>query len=485
METIVQDIEAGPGQDMTVYQTVSLEDEVLIDNEEGDSFLVPFLSRLENSLRSNVNPIETIGSVLETYDDKSMIGAIGDRTGSGSDDRGPFQPINNLNGDNPITVKCNTTSLNSGGDSVDFNPSNYTVGAVITGVGGNSNLSGAMYDINWVDANTLELNGLSQNGSEDVSNAYVAPLFDASIVYGRNWDNNERIQNVGPYDLQIYLGRDGSPNDLKQPFLNEPVLVGNSDGRLSYNPMTINEPNVDANNNTSTIKLSREVENKGSVDINVNEIGVAGRHSNFESYQNANVWDFITRDTTSVTISPGSTVSFTYRIRTNANDDGGIMTNFFELMFRQFTKSSRNAKDINNNDVSRGNSRRQFYVLGKGGYRFNEALRGVQVGRSNDIVNAGNTSFQDRVPYGDGDDELFPVGSFVEKQVEDAANSRFYVDISRVFENRGTTTIDIEETGLYVGTGNAIVMIARHRTASTSVSPGDSIKVTYRFQVQP
>lgn len=485
METIVQDIEAGPGQDMTVYQTVSLEDEVLIDNEEGDSFLVPFLSRLENSMRSRINPTETFASVLETHHNDPIRGAVGDGGSSGNDDLGVFQSINSLSGDNPITVQCSSTTVNAGGDAVSFNPINYVVGAVITGLSGNSNLSGAHYDVNWVDASTLELNGEAQTGNEDISNAYVAPIFDASIAYLSQWDGSS-IDDPGPFDLEIYLGRDGSTNTLRQPHLNEPILKGSSDGRLSYNPMTINEPNVDANNNTSTIKLSREVENKGSVDINVNEIGVAGRHTERGySGQDASVWDFITRDTTSVTISPGSTVSFTYRIRTNASDDGGIMTNFFELMFRQFTKNSRNAKDINNNDVSRSNSRRQFYVLGRGGYRFNEALRGVQVGRSNDIVNAGNTSLQDRVPYGDGDDELFPVGSFVEKQVEDAANNRFYFDISRVFENRGTTTINIEETGLYVDTGNATVMIARHKTASTSVSPGNSIKVTYRFQVQP
>ena len=472
MDSIIQNVEVGHGKDMTVLQKAEIEDEVIVEEEEGDSILVPFLSHVEGLVRVNSAPKQIRGGVI-TGRDRGILSKNDDNFDY---DFSAWQSISSINGDNPITIDISKQVAFGDNDDPKVN---QVIGAVVIGIEGNDNLLGHHYDVNWVNTTTVEINGLSQNGSEDISNAYISPIFES--------DSIRKVSRgfSGYYSLssEMIFGTDGTPNELGQVFLNDLIFSGDSDGELQYNPLTVNAPNVNTSQNRSTIKLTREVQNNGSVNIDVNEIAFV-QGIRIDEYPYFNFHNTIARDTTSVTISPGSTVSFTYNIRTKADASGGIVANFNELMYRQFTGNSRTVKDINNNDKSAGGNYRQLSTTSRDGFKFNEAIRGVQVGTSSADVNAGDVALDSRIPFGDEDGELFPLGSWIDKQVRDEANNKYYFDINRIFENRGSTDIDIEEAGLYVATGNAIVMIARHKTGTNTVAAGDSIKVTYRFQIE-
>lgn len=270
---------------------------------------------------------------------------------------------------------------------------------------------------------------------------------------------------------------------------------------LSGTGTTRSDPAVGTND--SEITLSRTFTNNQSYSIDVGEIGVECKENN---YHHA----LIARDIiTPFTISTDSSVTVDYTLTISNDGGGGMMSQFHQLLYRQFRSGQRNVRDINNNDQSgdNGGNAAQFVAASLGGDQdqspYGAPSLGSDIGpvpgiSTNALANTnvslgGDPSNADgKVPHGQEDDELYYSSAMVEDFHTDAANNEVWFDCYRLMENRGSTTITVRETGMYVGSSNNdnreepryAVMISRHILGSTvDVAPGEILKLRYRFKV--
>lgn len=175
------------------------------------------------------------------------------------------------------------------------------------------------------------------------------------------------------------------------------------------------------------------------------------------------------------------------------------MAQFNELLYRHFTNERREARDIFNNKRNDDSCEWTWRMAGLGGDATLEGHQpggprgfeiGPVVGTGTAEVSNTNAALDARVPHGIGDGELFYYGAAVEDLYIDESNNKAYFDVSRVFENRGTTSIDISEVGVYAGGANEnqnrikhAHLIARHNlSTSNTIAAGDAFKLTYRIQ---
>ena len=481
MRHIVEEVECGKGKDISVLNQIEKNGETVFE-QEGDSVMYPFLMYINGFMYADFteeiySSVEQPGGIVEYYEFRNQNlfdrGADNDST-----DKPPFYPISSISGGNPVEINVPA--------QLHYGPINNSevVGFLITGVKNNNDLLGEHFDFNIVDETTIEINGITLTGNEDISNAYIATLSKMGTA-SREADNFGDLRGAIMQFREIALGRSDLSNSLETYHLQDMILEGDSDDFLQYNPNTLNEPEVNLTNQISTIKMSREVQNNGNNSIEINEIGIYCDQfwRDFPFNDEGGIYHMIARDQIpTTTISSGSTVSFTYSIRTSCDPSGGVMTNFNELIWRQLNDSKRNVNDINNADQSHEPNRSQLDMTSRDGHL--DRLTGVQVGSSTQDVDEANTNLVSRIPYGESDGTLFPVGSWMDKMVKDTSNNRWYFDISRIFENRGSTPIDINELGLYTNGPSGSVIITRHKTGSTqTIAAGEKFKATVRFAI--
>lgn len=487
---ITKQVEVGRGGDITVLQELKVGDEVVWE-EEGDSLLTSLIYFLTASASGSFKPL----SFLDNYEFLYFLSAVahdyanGDQDtnifqrGGGHDESPPWHVISGVSGSSPITVTLNNEigKMADHGQYDAWSPSLSDVVAVyISGAGGNLDGAHRGADLNVVDSKTLEISATA-SGSESASGAYAGIAIKGENI---NFVYPETEYVLG--DATFVLGTGSGPNTLYTSALHDMVYNGTNAGELQYNPITRNPPEVNLTEQISTIKLSREVDNQSGGDIQAREIGVVnkiGATADRDEYRGANdtvlTFTCLARDIIDVTIPSGEVISFTYKIRTSSNDNGGIMTNFNEMLYRQLTNSSRTVNDINNNNQTDGPSRNQFNARGNVGYRTN--LVGPVVGTGTTVVDEANFDLENRVPYGQGDGELFKIGGYLDSMQIDEGNDRSFVDFVSIFENKGSTTIGINEVGMVTNGPSGPVLIARSLTSQQKdVAPGDTIEVRYR-----
>lgn len=291
-------------------------------------------------------------------------------------------------------------------------------------------------------------------------------------------------------DPRIILGKNVPNKDAEI----EDWWLENFIRRFDATETTISTPAVQTFQ--SEITLSRTFTNNKSYDIDVGEIGVIGgtRRDN-ERFLMArdNVANF--------TIASGKSVTVDYVFKITNGGGGGVMAQFHQQLYRQFTRNNRVVRDLDNSDRNDGDAPGQWIAAATGGNCDQERSGNGQdgqyvgpvVGTDATEVSNTNTSLLNQVPHGETDGDLFYYGSAIEKIITDKANDELYFDISRLCENRGSTTIAIKESALYTGYNSDDYeddrlqyssIQARHILGtSVDIAPGEVIKITYRLKV--
>lgn len=479
MKNINAEIDVGKGGDITIYKKATFQDRVLF-YEEGHSVLYPLVINLQALMISDTK-VDTSpynahdpGWALSQTDSYYPIFNAGSW---GFDNVNAYQEINGLSGGNPVTVDASNSIFESSNYG-EPDPSDG-VALAIFGIQGDDALNGYHPDVNFVNETTFEINNESLSGSEDISRAYVAPM----IRFGYIADHRSQGYHPALNDPQIVLGRDGSANGIDKYVMEDLIPDGTSDNTLQYNPITLNEPDIDLGNQTGIIRISREVDNQGTVGIPVKEVAL---YVNKMSEQNSSTQvrrhEMLSREVVDLNISSGSVVSFTYEFEINSSISGGVMSNFIQMLYRHFSNGNRTVDDIDNVNQSDGPRRDQYDVRSRDGHL--DRNIGVQVGTGTTDVDIEDYNLDSRVPYGENDGELWPAGSWVSKIVFDQGNNEAYFDIVRIFENQGSTSIDLNETGLYTNGPSGPTMIFRHKLDSTTtVAAGETVQARYRVNV--
>lgn len=489
MQSILQEFKIGKGEDISVHVGAKdlISDEVLWDRE-GSSILYPLLHQVYHLL-TGYYP-------AKQGDLKSLIYGRSDGYFFENSDMDEFNytwaAISSISGDNPVTVNLGgyqagfwrVSPVSDFRNRTDISASNI-VGLIITNLPGNTDLQGFITDFNYVNQTTFEINNVSLTGNEDVSNAFITPVFDRdSYMGGQNGrEVLNDIQFIARHDT-LALGRSAVENKIEDQIVHEPIMDGDGAGELRYNPQTLQAPTHSDSQQRSTLTVSREVDNQSGADIRCREIALIARTS--IDYYN----DFIeivngfplARDVIDVTVGADSIVSFNHSIRTTASASEGIMENFLDMFYRQLQRTNRNVQDTNNNDRNDGPSKTQFDLRDYDGF-ISENV-GVVVGSGTKNVDIGDFALDNLIVNGINDGELFRVGTFVDDIVMDEDAGTAYFDVSTLYENRGSVSVDIEEVGLYTGGPSGTVLIARAKPGSTqTVAAGDTAKATFRFSV--
>jgi hypothetical protein len=363
-----------------------------------------------------------------------------------------------------------------------------------------------------------ELNGwfwVEHSGDGDSNNIYNAEFYeitidpitgdktkdaavDFSAVDTSAWDGRiffREWRREGVYaerdvfnNPKIVLGVDPDGNPVA---IEDRWVRGDLSGVLDQTGTSVSTPAVSSF--ASEIELSRTFTNNGSTDITVKEVGVGAGH------QYSNRQTLIARETTNFTLQASKTVTVTYLFKIANDAGGGLMAQFNELLYRHFRDERREARDIDNNKQNYPSSQWTWRMTAPGGDAtfggYNPTgPRGFEigpvVGTGTEEVSNTNAGLSARVPHGIGDGELFYYGAAVEDFYIESSNNKAYFDVSRVFENRGSTSIDISEVGVYAGTSNDnndridfSHLIARHNLGSVNtIAAGDAFKLTYRIQ---
>ncbi|WP_440999893.1 hypothetical protein [Fodinibius sp. SL11] len=114
---------------------------------------------------------------------------------------------------------------------------------------------------------------------------------------------------------------------------------------------------------------------------------------------------------------------------------------------------------------------------------------GLRLGQSNKFVSMTDTALspdanQDTpyniggITHGSGDGQLIHHGMYIDDNVTiDEANNEAYFNISRVFENRGTTDITIKEIGLYTKKDNTSNRFQSKLVARKALAPADQFTI--------
>ena len=321
---------------------------------------------------------------------------------------------------------------------------------------------------------------------------------DWSSLDSNNFNGNIRLgefkfvaPNRSDYffdSANIVIGRNGpsTPAGIEDQWLE------NINRRIDRTGTTITEPAVQTN--SSEITLSRQFSNNENYDITVGEIGVITEYDNsdFVMIARDNVTDF--------TIAQGNSVTIEYKLTLDNSGDGGMMSQFHQLLYRHLRGTNRTVRDIFNNDQSDNQDEGTMVPISIGGISdpspWDDGLEGEYVGpipgTGTTTVANTNTSLESRVPHGTSDGTMVHYGPVGESIVLDEANGEIYFDVVKPLENRGSTTITIQEQALYTAYYRGYedqyphysVMIARHTlTNSVNVAPGEILKVSYRLKL--
>ena len=296
--------------------------------------------------------------------------------------------------------------------------------------------------MSWVDTGTLfepsDPSTFSLYGGEKANRVWSTTT--------TSWNASEKASIY----LDLRLGAGDQPMSLSNvgtAQYNRPGFSYDSQGR----------PAPVINTNDAHLKWSRTVTNNTGSDIDIKELFLHENNSN--SYEN--VTTLIAKDSISpVTIPDGSSATFYYQIEIDNSGDGGVMSQFLELLYRHTDSSSRECPDIFNNNVTRERSYWTFRLaMGTPGQsvapngKDRDRCRniGLMVGTGTGTVANTNFALDNRINHGQASGELIHYGMRITDYTIDEANDRLFFEAERVFENRTSSSITINEVGLYAG----------------------------------
>ena len=311
-----------------------------------------------------------------------------------------------------------------------------------------ANHSGFNSHTGWMELNEARFNP-STMAWEDTGVAFMPTnpstfsleggIRDRRILSAHVRSENRHRNRLTNVDLLVGKGND--PIDLSN--------VGNNHFRqtgFSYDSQGRPAPVI--NTNDANLKWSRTVTNNTGVDQTLNEIFLS---------QDGKV---IAKDAINVTVPNGSTATFYYSIVVDNSAGGGVMAQFLEILYRRTNTVARECPDIFNTNRSRYHSWWDFClshgtpgqtVRPDGAGRNRTKDIGLMVGTGTNTVANTNTALDARIPHGDGPGELHYYGMFITAMTVDEVNGRVYFRAERVFENKTSADITINEVGLYAG----------------------------------
>lgn len=208
----------------------------------------------------------------------------------------------------------------------------------------------------------------------------------------------------------------------------------------------------------------------------------------------------IARDViTDKAVADGETITITYEFTVSEDGQKGVLANFNELMYRQMAFADRTVEDYINTNRTADESEWTFSIHG-GDEEFGDedmSFAGIQVGtHDSNTVDIDDRNLNDgagsetRIAHGEQDGQLYYYGSRVKGWTK-ASSSEAYVDVVGIFENRGSTSVDVNECGFNVICNDDDndpypVLISRHILDvgdRQTLASGDFLKVTYRFKI--
>lgn len=372
--------------------------------------------------------------------------------------------------------------------------------------GGNPNGWHAITSISGTVFELTNLTGLSGSHSEATSAAWY--------YQGIQSGTGSRSLDETLADPQIRCGTGTGANTTSTDSLEHeiPSRVSIGSGARTLNltsaTATVNTPSVGATD--SVIEIIQAFTNSSGASITVEELGIWARYYDVSTTDKRYV--MIVRDVlggSAVTVNDTQTLTVTYEITTDVpTTSGGVLIQWNEMFYRQLAQTTREAKDIFNNNKVKGDENGQFYVNSHGGDNplamipvdtdDNESYRiGPRVGTS--TTNVVNTDFrlQDgaaantAIEHGEATGEFYHYGAEVSGLK--FSGTQISIEITRVFENRSGATISVEEVGLYVGyvsgaitglpTIENVHCVSRHLVTTVSVLNNEFLKVTYTIAI--
>lgn len=302
---------------------------------------------------------------------------------------------------------------------------------------------------------------------------------DGLFRVGRRGNRNDEL--AGSW---LMLGNDGRPNDIRHL----PGSISNHRFSTSGNSLA----NPAESPNSSSVLLSRDFTNNSGEDVNINEVWWStGFRYNHGSDRNNQAMP-LARDPTTLTVPANSTITVQYRIECN-NQGGGLMQMFMGLLYRHLGTNNYEVSRIDGTSVSEYRDR-EFYCVSPGGYglmptgQYRHDELGPQIGTDGTATDNSMSDLQSRIDHGKESGKVIYDASHVEPIDKDYANQRYAFDVVRRFRNVSGSSIDVNETGLYVGGGEYdrhpedIHMIARH-TPSATIADGEAAEVRYTFEI--
>jgi hypothetical protein len=290
------------------------------------------------------------------------------------------------------------------------------------------------------------------------------------------------------YDLlrapTLHIGKDNRPNEMNYFF------AGNSDFRFSTTGDSNSTPANSANQ--SVITFSRDFTNNSGSAITVENI-----HISTHATDDRRGEIVIARDLNQFTIPDSSTVTVQYKM-TADNTGGGLMEMFMGLLTRRFNNGHEVSR-INGTSAYRENHYLEMMAhpiegvdadYGQG--MPNPENMGPVLGTDGSAVVNGQEKLKSKIPHGRKSGELVHLGTTNEPLEIDEANDEMEFGVTRHFKNESGSSVDVQETALYVGGGGDdgdyrdfprdSYMVARHASPSATIADGEIAKLTYTFK---
>lgn len=314
-----------------------------------------------------------------------------------------------------------------------------------------------------------------------------------------------RANNRNPSGMldswDLIIGRDSTPVAIDDFGLYDKIAQGSNTGEMNHSTTQISVQTT--NKPSSRFVLSRSYTNNTGSSIDVNEIGIASRIiGSYNQNDEYRLISLLARDVlgSTVTVPDTSTLTVEYEVITNLVPDtqdtetdgtnGGFVDNFVNTLRAVAIESS--SVDYENRKAFLTGAHPGNNAEGRN-YRYEGYQRGIRVGTDQTFTSMTDGTLLSVIQHGEADGELYHYGSLVEDDVViDTINDTATITVSRIFENRGSTSVTIKEIGLYAnrdlsGDNYSAELIARTALQSTdwyTVNPGDYVKVTYEIEVQ-
>lgn len=408
---------------------------------------------------------------------------------------------------NPAQITINSTYVSDGFQNYDAENPTYIIVVGygdFNGIYHGEKVSGDTFNLYDFDGNPVDGSGFSIPSAT----GYALPEVGWTSFHPHDrYDENNYQARFGE-NWEVVVGRSDKAIDVRDVYLHDRVMPGTNDGKLSHGTQSVSSQVTDKP--TSKITLTKPFTNNGSTTIEVKELGVVTRVYD-EGNDAIAVGAAIVRDVlgSPLSVPAGATLTVDYELVIRLSPDtldtdtdgtnGGFLANFMgqlrqmciggaheRLQLATLPGTSYIGDENDHNDD---------------GTASNTSGMGLKLGTVNKYVSMTDASLDPdnsgagMIAHGEADGELYHYGTNIESFQYDTANNKATFEISRIFENRGSTTVTVAEMGL-ISMSNAfgseaiqnnIELIARtalHPDDQFSIAPGDYKKVIYEVEVQ-